>query len=413
MSVFSLGSCDIGKIPANRKQFLKPYHKDGLTARAVSFRDDDRTTWRSFREGQANDVAELQEFLFKAGFMPRGVIDGIFDYVTQAAARLFQEYIRTIDPDGDPSMVPDGIVGTITMKHVERWKSQGIVADWDTSKAQNPSKEYGDWIKLLNKSKEHYKANPGPIMKAVNAFGNTHSTIKAPDWNFATDEIHLIGIRRKQDKSEANRRANDDLFVLLLNGLVFKFWGSTDPSKNMVGTRRNAPFLVEGQHKYRFGWHKISVEKKIYRALKPYDPAGVIILRDLNRDHALTPHDLTVAGSNSLELNNSINIHWSGMGQSNWSAGCQVIVGKNYINNKNELVDCSKFASTAYSQLNSASKKTKGAYNVLADLIVCYSKPGVDYVLYTLGREESLDLDANFGSNYAISALRKMNPSAI
>ncbi|WP_026449984.1 peptidoglycan-binding domain-containing protein [Aequorivita capsosiphonis] len=412
MSTLYLGSCDRGSVPTDRKKFLNPYHKDGLTAAAVSFRDDDRTTWRSFREESTKEVAELQQFLYKAGFMPRGVIDGIFDYVTQAAARLFQEYVRSLDPEGDKTMVPDGIVGNGTMQHVQRWKSQGKIADWGKA-STNPSKEYSDWITLLNESKAYYKANPGPIMKAVNALDNTYSTIKASDWNFNTDEIHLIGIRRNQDQSASNRRANDDLFILLVTGMVFKFWGSTDPSKNMVGTSRKAPFLVEGQHKYRFGWHKISDEKKIYRALKPYNPKGVIVLRDLDDDHALTPNDLNVRGNNSLEANNSINIHWSGIGTSNWSAGCQVIVGKNYINNRNELVDCSKFASTSYSELNTSSKKTKGAYNVLADLIVCYSKPGIDHVLYTLGREESLDLDTNFGSNYALNALRKMNPAAV
>lgn len=412
MSTLYLGSCDKGSVPKDRKKFLNPYHKDGLTTTAVSFRDDDRTTWRSFREGATNEVAELQNFLYKAGFMPRGVIDGIFDYVTQAASRLFQEYVRTIDPDGDKTMVPDGIVGSGTMKHIHRWKNQEKVADWGKP-ALKPSKEYSEWIKLLNQSKTYYKANPGPIMKAVNALDKTYSTIKAKDWNFSTDEIHLIGIRRNQSKTESNRRANDDLFILLINGMVFKFWGSTDPSKNMVGTRRKAPFLVEGQHKYRFGWHKISNERKIYRALKPYVATGVIILRDLDSNNALTPKDLAVRGSNSLEVNNSINIHWSGIGTSNWSAGCQVIVGKNYTNNHNELVDCSKFSSTAYSELNTTSKKTKGAYNVLADLVVCYSKPGVDHLLYTLGREESLELDTNFGANYALNSLKKMNPGAI
>ncbi|WP_310991988.1 peptidoglycan-binding domain-containing protein [Aequorivita marina] len=412
MSTLYLGSCDKGSVPKDRKKFLKPFHKDGLTTSVVSFRDDDRTTWRSFREGNTDEVAQLQQFLYEAGFMPRGVIDGIFDYVTQAAARLFQEYVRTLDPQGDKTMVPDGIVGKGTMQHINRWKNQGKVAEWGKA-VSAPSKEYSDWIKLLKKAKVYYQANPGPIMKAVNTLPNTYSTIKARNWNFEPDEIHLIGIRRNQDKTEANKRANDDLFVLLIGGMVFKFWGSTDPSKNMVGTRRNAPFLVEGQHKYRFGWHKISVEKKIYRALKPYNSRGVIVLRDLDRDNALSPNDLFVKGNNSLEVNNSINIHWSGIGTSNWSAGCQVIVGKNYINNRNNLVDCSKFTSTAYSQLNSRSKKTKGAYNVLADLVVCYSKPGVNHVLYTLGREESLDLDANFGFNYAINALLKMNPNAI
>lgn len=411
MSTLFLGSCDLGKTPADRKKFLSPYHKDGLTTSSVSFRDDDRTTWRSFRPGETNEVAELQQFLFKAGFMPRGVVDGVFDYVTQSAARLFQEYVRTMDPEGDKTMVPDGVVGNMTMQHVQRWKNQGKVADWSKSSSANPTKEYSDWIKLLNEAKAHYQASPGPIMKAVNALPKTYSTIKVNDWNFSTDEIHLIGIRRKQDAAAAVQRANDDFFVLLVNGMVFKFWGSTDPSKNMV-QNNIPPSLVEGQHKYRFGWHKISEEQKIYRALKPYD-SNVIILRDLDRDNALTPHDLTVKGNNSLEPNNSINIHWSGIGTSNWSAGCQVIAGKNYINNQNQLVDCSKFASSAYSELNTSAQKTKGAYNVLADLIVCYSKPGIDHVLYTLGREESLNLDANFGSNYAIDALKKMSPGAV
>ena len=411
MGTIYLGSCDAGKIPSDRKKFLTLYHKDGLTASAVSFRDDDRTTWRAFRPGGTNEVAELQQFLFEAGFMPRGVIDGIFDYVTQSASRLFQEYVRTIDPEGDKTMVPDGIVGNGTMKHVQRWKDHGIVADWGASSTANPSKEFMDWITLLNKAKEHYITNPGPVMQAVNALPKTYSTLKANDWNFFKDEIHLIGIRRKQDEKTV-KRTNDDLFILLVNGMVFKFWGSTDPSKSM--TQNNIPpSLVEGQHKYRFGWHKISSEQKIYRALKPYNSAGVIILRDLDRDNAFTANDLTVRENNSLEVNNSINIHWSGIGSSNWSAGCQVIAGKNYINNHNQLVDCSKFASSAYSGLNASSKKTKGAYNVLADLIVCYSKPGVDHVLYTLGREESLNLGENFDANYASDALRKMNPASV
>ncbi|MGB3342465.1 MAG: peptidoglycan-binding domain-containing protein [Aequorivita sp.] len=412
MSTLFLGSCDVGKIPLDRRKFLSPYHKDGLTASAVSFRDDDRTTWRSFRQENRDEVAQLQKFLFKAGFMPRGVIDGVFDYVTQSAARLFQEYVRTIDPDGDKTMVPDGIVGNGTMSHVHRWQNNGTVAEWGKRSAANPSSEYQAWIGLMQTAKNHYKNHPGPIMQAVNALEKTYSTIKVENWNFSPDEIHLIGIRRKQDVKASAKRENDDFFVLLVNGMVFKFWGSTDPSRNMVSKNLNDPFLVEGQHMYRFGWHKISEEQKIYRALKPYNLAGVIVLRDLDRDHALTPNDL-VKENNSLEVNNSINIHWSGMGNSNWSAGCQVIAGKNYINNQDRLIDCSGFAAGGYSQLNSSSKKTKGAYNVLADLIVCYSKPGVDYVLYTLGREESLSLDSHFGKEYVANAMKKMNPSAL
>ena len=412
MCALFLGSCDVGKIPADRKQFLSPYHKDGLTVGKVSFRDDDRTTWRSFREGVGNDVTQLQQFLFEAGFMPRGVVDGVFDYVTQAATRLFQEYVRTLDPEGDKSMVPDGVVGSGTMAHVHRWKSQGKVADWGKASSAAPSKEYSDWIKLLNTAKTHYTANPGPIMQHVNGMAKTYSTLKVSDWNFSTDEIHLIGIRRKQDKA-STKRLNDDLFILLVNGMVFKFWGSTDPNLDVVSSRNIAPSLVEGQHKYRFGWHKISKENKIYRAMKPYNPVGVLVIRDWDRNNALTANDLAAGGNNSIKPNNSINLHWSGVGGYNFSAGCQVIAGKSYINNKNNAVDCSRFASRSYGDLNSASKKTKGAYNVLADLIVCYSKPGIDHLYYTLGREESLNLDTNFGANYAINALRMMGSAGI
>ncbi|RMA64389.1 peptidoglycan-binding domain-containing protein [Ulvibacter antarcticus] len=410
MSTLFLGSCDTGKIPADRKRFLAPYHKDGLLVGKVSFRDDDRTTWRSFREENGSQVKELQEFLFKAGFMPRGVIDGIFDYVTQAAARLFQEYVRTLDPNGDKSMVPDGIVGNGTMKHVQRWKDQHIVADWGKGSPTNSSKEYKDWIALLNKAKTHYMNNPGPIMQHVNGMNKTYSTIKVKDWNFDTDKIHLIGIRRKEDTSISDRK-NDDIFVLLINGMVFKFWGSTDPSVRMA-RRKDEAFLVEGQHKYRFGWHKISIEKKIYRALKPFDSTGVLVLRDWNDDNALTSKDLEVTDRNGVKrgvnVNNSINIHWSGIGGLNYSAGCQVVSGRSYINNRNETVSCKKFASNSYGDLNSGAKKTKGAYNVLADMIVCYSKKDVNSLYYTLGREESLDLDANIGANYALDALTRM-----
>ena len=42
------------------------------------------------------------------------------------------------------------------------------------------------------------------------------------------------------------------------------------------------------------------------------------------------------------------------------------------INNNDQIIDCSKFASSSYGGLNTSAKKTKGAYNILADLVVCY-----------------------------------------
>jgi len=401
MHTIFLGSCDLGKIPLDRQGHLAPYHNLGVLRGTKSFRDDDRSKWRRFREISGTDVTALQHFLFDAGFMPRGVIDGIFDYVTQASTRLFQEYVRTID--GVEGMIPDGIVGKGTWSHIDRWKAQGKVSEWDRGPSKNPTAEYLQWMELFKMAKTHYSGVNDPILSQVQGFQGNSDSIKPKNWNTDEKEIHLIGIRRNFDK-KANRRDNDDLFILLLNGLVFKFWGSTDPSQHMAG-RTDEAFLVEGQHKYRFGWHKISSEAKVYRALRPYSN-GVLVFRDRNDDNALTEADL----QKGLDKrpNPTINIHWSGIGSSNWSAGCQVIVGKSYINHLDDLVDCSKFAATNYGQLNDAKKRTKGAYNVCADLILSYAPAQVNHVYYTLGREENLDFDGGFGASKVDEWLKRL-----
>ncbi|MGB7396083.1 MAG: peptidoglycan-binding domain-containing protein, partial [Pricia sp.] len=331
MATLYLGSCDTAKRPKNPQTFLEPYHMDGILKDTISFRDDDRTAWRRFRDTPGTDVERLQQFLSKTGFMPRGVVDGIFDYVTQPSVRLFQEYVRSVE--GIQGMLPDGIVGSGTWGHIERWIAADKISDWGRASDASPTTEYRKWINLLHKAKTHYGQNPHPILMQVADFEKLSDTRKIDDWEFDPKHIHLIGIRRAQDLNR-NRRENDDIFILLVRGMVFKFWGSTDASQNM-SSRRDEAFLVEGQHKYRFGWHKISVEKKIYRALKPYRN-GVLVFRDRDDDNALTERDLN-AGLDAVP-NQSINIHWSGMGHSNWSAGCQVIAGKSYINHLNRVV---------------------------------------------------------------------------
>ncbi len=153
-------------------------------------------------------------------------------------------------------------------------------------------------------------------------------------------------------------------------------------------------FLVEGQHNCKYGWHHGT-----YRALKPYGP-GVLVYRDRDDDNALTDTDLDIGLDQ--RANNSINIHWSGIGLSNWSAGCQVIAGQSYINHNNDSIQCIK---------HGENNKRKGAYNVLADLIVCYSEKDVDHIYYTLGRDGSLDLNSFFGiDNYVAATIQKMEP---
>lgn len=185
MATLYLGDCDSGKQPQNREVFLKPFHTDGLLIGKVSFRDDDKTTWRSFREGTGNQILKLQQFLHQAGFMPRCAFDGVFGYVTQAAVRLFQEYVRSLEQF--PDMVPDGIVGSATMKHVERWQQENKAAEWGTITATNPTKQYTDWMNLLHQAKSHYEAHPGPILKHLNSLSKTYATRKPSAWTFNTN----------------------------------------------------------------------------------------------------------------------------------------------------------------------------------------------------------------------------------
>ena len=392
MKTVRLGSCDTGKRPSDAEDFLTSYHDLGILKGKKSFRDEDRGKWNHLREVSGQNVAELQQFLFEAGFMGRMATEGIFDYITQASTRLFQEYVRTVEKKAN--LVPDGIVGPATWNHIERWKSNGQVSEWGTASAAKPTPEYSKWMGMLKKAKDHYSRRVDPILNQVNTHASTSDTIRPADWNTESDEIHLIGIRRNFDRAE-DVRTNDDVFILLIKGLVFKFWGSTDPNQQMAD-RTDEAFLVEGQHLYRFGWHKMWSDAKVYRALKPFKH-GVLVFRDRDDNNALNEHDLNKGLDN--DPNRTINIHWSGIGSSNWSAGCQVLVGKSYINHLDEVVDCSSFAARNYGELNNTFKKTKGAYNLCADLVLSYAEPKINRVYYTLGREESLDLSGGFSGD--------------
>ena len=89
-----------------------------------------------------------------------------------------------------------------------------------------------------------------------------------------------------------------------------------------------------------------------------------------------------------------------------------MISGKSYINHQNELIDCSAFASPGYTNLG---PMTRGAYNVLLDLITIFSKNlsvnGGDPLYYTLLYEKDLDLDVRLGASTASRLLEKMKSS--
>ena len=378
-----LGSFDNGVTQADRDAYLRQATaiSGGRADQAADGSDKLSFAQYTPEPGQPMTVAAMQQALKTIGFFPGGKVDGICGYRTRAAMRLFQEYVRSVEQQ---QSVPDGRFGPSTQGHLQRWLNKSVASEWAPTIAQwragtlGPT-EYTDWLSLLGKVKAKYLAGPTEMLKLVNAFSGKTDTRKVADWEFAPNAIHLVGVRRS-----AKTNKFDDLFVLLIKGLVFKFQGSTDPgaTSNPLG----APFLVQGQHDYHFGWHKSQ-----HLALRPSDK-GVLVVRSKG-DFRLDDADV----KKGLESNSTIHIHWGGKGQTfdvnNWSEGCQVLAGSAYIGPNNQRIDCSSFVATNNTEVAGNPSKTRGAYNLIADLVLGLGSdlPG-SAVVYTLLTEQDLAL---------------------
>ena len=392
-----LGSCDQGCVPPETTAFLRPIHENKMLETG-RLRGEAESEWLHFAESPGSQVRDLQRFLKAAGFFPHGKVDGICGYRTTASLRLFQEYVRTVE--GQNSIgAADGVLGAQAQTHIQRWQADGLRANWTEVTSATPTDGYRAWMRLLANAKEHYQRHPTTLLKLVDQFSAPTATRKAVSWTFDPGRIHLIGVRRNE--GVPGPRVNDDVFVLLVNGVVFKFFGTTDPGKTENAS--GAPFLVPGQHLYRFGWHKIGDMARVYQALKP-QRSGVLVVRDIDRDAALTDSDL----AGTLESNESINVHWGGRGATNWSEGCQVICGKSYINHEGAPVDCTGFAALRYVELGQrpgGTYMTKGAYSVLVDLVTAFSGD-VHAADYMLLYEQDLDLEPSIGHGAAGAVLK-------
>ena len=327
-------------------------------------------------------VVEVQRALRALGFFPGGKTDGICGYRTTSAIRLFQEYVRTIEK---LPCTPDGRFGPQSEAHLRRWLERGLTPYWSATVEQwragaLGTSEYTSWLALLEQVKQRDLARPSRVLTLVNG-GPACDSRKVANWDFrSAGTPQLIGIRREQATGKF-----DDIFVMLLKGLVFKFQGSTEPG--MSEDPRGTPFLTPGQHDYHFGWHK-----RTYLALRPRGN-GVFVVRSKS-DRRLDEGDL----ANGVEVNASINIHWGGMGQSrdvkSWSEGCQVLNGAAYLNARGEVIDCSSFCAVTPSEATAVPpKKTRGAYTVLLDLVTALASdlPGSD-LRYMLLNEADLAL---------------------
>ena len=382
-----------------KETFLKLYHHaHGFADGEIRFRDDSRNCWYPWESLAGHRVRELTRFLQSAGFMPYAAHDGIFGYVTQAAVRLFQEYVRTISSperhrQRSPACWPDGVVGGDTSFYIDLWKQAKSTNRWADGET---TPDYIRWRNWLLSAAEYYRTNPSPLMQKLLASERRSDSLVPQKWTYEPGETHLVGIRRNVDKpTEVRGRAPDDLFVLLLGGKTFYFWGSTDanPSSGREG------YLIEGQHRYRLNWHNIGATRRdrIYKAARPAGP-GVMVARDVHGHNALTEENRR-DGFDPVP-NPTFNIHWSGLGRSNWSAGCQVISGKNYLNDTGDLIDCADYAARNDAERGErraadGPRLTMGAYNVLSDLILCYTPQGESAekptFLYSLFQEEVCD----------------------
>ncbi|MFK7967424.1 MAG: hypothetical protein AB8C46_25970, partial [Burkholderiaceae bacterium] len=99
-------------------------------------------------------------------------------------------------------------------------------------------------------------------------------------------------------------------------------------------------------------------------------------------------------------------IHWGGKGGqfnvASWSEGCQVINGLYYANHHGSLIDCSSFVAVNNKAINTNKSQTRGAYNVLVDLITALSGDmRSNTVKFTLLDEDDLRLDTGLHQKLA------------
>lgn len=388
--------------------YLKVSHDSAMRERSPNRRHlRMQLSWISLKkfEFAPNAITYLQFFLCDAGFLLQDNIKteawGIYGYETLAGIRFFQEYLRTKE-QLTSIPIPNGVVDAHTWKAVLNWAEKNKRSLYSFTNKKAKSAEYKIWFNFLKKLRDQQETQPSQSQQLIEAYRKDSDTKKIADWQLDSEKIHLIGIRRNQNQTALNRE-NDDLFILLIKGQVYKFWGSTDPNPKLA-RRPHEAYLAEGQHAYRLGWYKVGDMKKVNRALRPATK-GVLVFRDMQDDNALKEDD-RAAGLQGP--NPTIPFNWSGNGTMNWSAGNNVLAGASYLNPDKEVVDCQAFVARAYKGLSEG--KTRGAFNVFMDLLTINTKP-TDLIYYNLISENDLSLDPqNFPSDYTQQLLEKLNP---
>lgn len=376
-----LGHFDQGSEPDSWREYIRRYHESPM--RNDAFRGDRNGQWHRPSGVRGGQVAKLQENLKRVGCMPKGEIDGRFGYRTQAAVRLLQAYAR-YHGDISPDEAADGVVGPKTRGLLTQALADGETCRW-TRRAQSKSRP---WPELITEAQSHVDQQYRRAQPELLAEGS--DTVPPPDWRSARVPVHVFALRRTSWAASldgAGRRLNNDVFVVSINGRDMFFFGSTDPDPARSSNAGGAPFLVKGQHRYRFGFHRLAGNGvKCYRALRPASN-GVRVVRDTDGDRSLSAGDRLDPSPNP-----TINFHWSGRGTSNWSAGCQVIAGAAFLDDNGEPVDCWDHAAIRYDDLGSG--RDRGAYDLMMSWITVCSPDITTRGRLPLTLLEERDLDA-------------------
>ena len=382
MTTLRLGHFDSGRAPGSWRDYISRYHENTRAMHQDRFRDDRNGAWRRPVSRPGNPVAALQTQLRTLGYLPHGDIDGIFGYRTQAGVRLFQIYARHQGLLAAHEAA-DAVVGPKTRRALQAAAANGATCRW-TRPTRGKIRRWPALIAAAQDLVEDQYANTHPEL-----LDDTSDTRPPSLWTVHRAPVHLLALRRTSwaaSLTDTGRRLNNDVFVLSTGGRDLCFFGSTDPDPTMSSNPNGAPFLVKGQHRYRFGFHRMrDGAEKSYRALRPAR-TGVRVIRDTDRDLRLSASDRL-----DPDPNRTINIHWSGRGTTNWSAGCQVIAGAVYLDDKQQAIDCWDHAAVSYGGLG---RGDRGAYDVFMSLLSVVS-PDITTageVPMTLLEEQDLDM---------------------
>ena len=258
---------------------------------------------------------------------------------------------------------------------------------------------HSDWLKRLKTLKVRLQEQPGPEHTMVTEFGTASDTRKLADWNFdKPGEAHLIAIRKLPLIPRVfDARKDDALFVLLVDGKSYVFYGFTGHfDATLEGSSRDrnkTGFIAEGQHKYRIE------NSGSERLLIPYED-GVLLFQDRDKNRELSARDIR-AGLYPEPIE-SANILWHPVGNNNTLTGIQFISEGSYMDPYDEIVSNAAIANAAGGATNSVSVN---AYDTFVDRI--WGNPARDSLFYTVVDWSDFDKDAKEEITKTMNRLRK------